>query len=371
MHVSEGGGGEMGSVWKTLRSNPPATILRRASIKAPQTLPHWRIILRGNSLRGPSGCGFLWSPAGVLACFLAIMPCPLHAQSPGQILKRALWETPAKDAAGILARPFQDRGTALRNTGILLGLIAVDPWTTRQFQEHLEPWGEDIRSFVELPSLYGDSWFAGGIDGYAYTAVAGMYAAGVLSQNVKLQEAGLLTTKAILETYVVSHLVLKTVFGRNRPNHPLRGGELEEPFTRNPWDFFNWHRVNFRSDADGTAMPSWHSALYFSIARVMSLEFDNVWIPYTVSLFPLLYDIDGHRHWVSDLVAGAVVGSLIGTAVFENYHGTTKPEGGGGVGGQDTFQLQRPSRWRDLVSRLSWRVAPDYGRLAASVWLSF
>jgi uncharacterized protein YutE (UPF0331/DUF86 family) len=65
---------------------------------------------------------------------------------------------------------------------------------------------------------------------------------------------------------------------------------------------------------------------YFSIARVMSLEFDN---------------------------------------------GTTKPEGGGRVGGQDTFQLKRPSRWRDLVSRLSWGVAPDYGRLAASVRLSF
>ena len=153
----------------------------------------------------------------------------------------------------------------------------------------------------------------------------------------------------------------------------------------------------FRSAADGTAMPSWHSALYFSIARVMSLEFDNVWIPYTVSMFPLLYDIDGHRHWVSDLVAGAVVGSLIGTLVFENYHGTTKPEGGGGVGDQDTFQLsraegtvdarsasgsgsarppseaqaQRASRWRGLVSRLSWGVAPDYGRLAASVRLSF
>ena len=273
----------------------------------------------------------------------------------GQILKRALWDTPGADFKHIFTRPFQDPARATRNTGILLGLIAIDGWTTRQFQEHLEPLGEDIRSHVEFPSLYGDLWLTPGLDGYAYTAIAGMYAVGVLTQNVKLQEAGVLTTKAILESYVVSHLVLKTAFGRHRPNRPLKGGELEEPLTRDPWDFFNGHRPYFDSNAYGTALPSFHATLYFAIARVMSLQFDNVWLPYTLSMFPLLYDIDRHRHWVSDLVAGAAIGTFIGTVVFENYHGGGSQESG------------HPG----VLARLSWGITPFYGRWVPFVRLRF
>ena len=311
------------------------------------------------------------TPLGLLLCLALSFTPPLHAQSTGQILKRALWETPNDDAVGFLTRPFDDRRRAFQSAGLLLGLIATDGWTTRQFQEHLEPWGKDIRSHIEFPSLYGDAWFALGIDGYAYTAVAGMYAAGVLTQNVRLQEAGILTTKAILETYVVSHLVLKTAFGRHRPNQPLKGGELVEPFTRDPWDFFNWHRVYFDSKADGTAFPSFHAALYFSIARVMRLQFDNVWIPYTLSMFPLLNGIDRHRHWVSDLVAGAAIGTFVGTVVFENYHGTPDREGGAGAGSEETFQLKRLSWWDGVKSRMSWGITPFYGKWAAVVTVGF
>jgi len=113
---------------------------------------------------------------------------------------------------------------------------------------------------------------------------------------VRLQDAGILTIKAILGSYLVSHLVLKTAFARNRPNRPLKGGELEEHFTRDPFDFFNWHEPYLVSNDDGTAFPSWHFALYFSVAKVMQLHFDNYWIPYTVSMFPLVYEADGHRH---------------------------------------------------------------------------
>lgn len=188
-----------------------------------------------------------------------------------------------------------------------------------------------------------------------------MFAAGVLTQNVRLQEAGILTTKAILGSYVVSHLVLKTVFGRHRPNQPLKGGELVEPFTRDPWDFFNWHPVYFDSDAYGTAFPSWHFALYFAIDRVMRLQFANVWIPYTLSMFPRLYEMDGHRHWVSDMVAGAAIGTFVGTVVFENYHGTTDREGGAGAGSEETFQLKGRSWWDGLKSRMSLASLPFTG----------
>ncbi|MBA4737789.1 MAG: hypothetical protein H2059_01335, partial [Cryomorphaceae bacterium] len=48
--------------------------------------------------------------------------------------------------------------------------------------------------------------------------------------------------------------------------------------------------------------------------------FDNKWIPYGLATTALLYDIRGHNHWVSELVAGAVIGEFIGKVVYENYH---------------------------------------------------
>ena len=44
-----------------------------------------------------------------------------------------------------------------------------------------------------------------------------MYAAGVLTGHEKMQEAGILTTKAVVESYIVSHIVLKTLVARHRP----------------------------------------------------------------------------------------------------------------------------------------------------------
>jgi hypothetical protein len=103
----------------------------------------------------------------------------------------------------------------------------------------------------------------------------------------------------------------------------LEGGDLTPPRTRDPWDFFNWHRPYIGSDAFGTAFPSFHFTMYFAVARVMRLEFDNVWIPYAMGVLPLLYEIDNHGHWVSDMVAGAALGTLIGSVVSDNYHGRT------------------------------------------------
>jgi hypothetical protein len=43
----------------------------------------------------------------------------------------------------------------------------------------------------------------------------------VLTGHEKMQEAGLLTVKAVVESYVVSHILLKTLVARHRPARPL------------------------------------------------------------------------------------------------------------------------------------------------------
>ena len=140
-----------------------------------------------------------------------------------------------------------------------------------------------------------------------------------------MQEAGLLTVKAVVESYVVSHIVLKTLAARHRPARPLgdysqTDRDSQYPFVHSPLDFLNFHVPYLHSNAYGTGFPSYHATMFFAFASVNAKVFDNKWIPYGLATTALLYDIRGHNHWVSKLVAGAVIGEFIGKVVYENYH---------------------------------------------------
>ena len=52
--------------------------------------------------------------------------------------------------------------------------------------------------------------------------------------------------KAVVESYVVSHVVLKTLVARHRPARPLgdytqTDRDSQYPFVNSPLDFFNFH----------------------------------------------------------------------------------------------------------------------------------
>ncbi len=232
------------------------------------------------------------------------------------------------DAKAIIQRPLNNPNRTA-NAVKLFALIATDYQTTKYFQENIEPLDVHIRNILSFPNIYSaypslNRWW-GGVDGYMYTGVMAMYATGVLSGNEKLQEAGALTTKAILESYVVSHIVLKTFIARHRPARPvgnsLQGDrDSQYPFVSNPLDFFNFHPIYLHSDAYGTGFPSFHATMFFAFASVNSKVFNDSWVPYALASTALLYDIRGHNHWVSELVAGAVIGEFIGRVVYENYH---------------------------------------------------
>ncbi len=66
-------------------------------------------------------------------------------------------------------------------------------------------------------------------------------------------------------------------------------------------------------------MPSFHFTLYFSTARVYAGVYDNWIIPYGIAAALALNSAEGHNHWVSDMVAGALIGTGIGQIVLSNY----------------------------------------------------
>lgn len=232
------------------------------------------------------------------------------------------------DAKAIVMRPLKNPNLE-KNAVKLFTLVATDYMTTKLFQDHIEPLDVYVRSVVSFPHLFPNNRYlrpvAYGVDGYMYTGVTAMYAAGLLTGNEKMQEAGVLTVKAVVESYVVSHLILKSVVGRHRPARPLgdytqTDRDSEFPFVHSPLDFFNPHINVLGSKAYGTGFPSYHATMFFAFASVNAKVFDNKWIPYGLATTALLYDIRGHNHWVSELVAGAVIGEFIGKVVYENYH---------------------------------------------------
>jgi hypothetical protein len=232
------------------------------------------------------------------------------------------------DAKAIINRPLKNPN--LTANGVkLFAMIVTDYQTTKFFQEQIEPLDVYVRDAISFPSLFTGvpvlGRWGGGVDGWMYTGVTAMYAGGVLTGHEKMQEAGILTTKAVVESYVVSHIILKTLVARHRPARPLgdysqTDRDSQYPFVHSPLDFFNFHVPYLHSDAYGTGFPSYHATMFFAFASVNAKVFDNKWIPYGLATTALLYDIRGHNHWVSELVAGAVIGEFIGKVVYENYH---------------------------------------------------
>ena len=95
-------------------------------------------------------------------------------------------------------------------------------------------------------------------------------------------------------------LALKQVLGRNRPDVPPGDPHLFRPFSGDD------------------AMPSAHATLAFAMASAVTAESDARWVPFvlypaaTLTAWSRVHDL---RHWPSDVVAGAAIGTWVGGAV--------------------------------------------------------
>ena len=62
-------------------------------------------------------------------------------------------------------------------------------------------------------------------------------------------------------------------------------------------------------------MPSFHFTLFFAVASVYSNAYDDALWPYGLAAVGLASNIRGHNHWVSDMIAGALIGTAIGNVL--------------------------------------------------------
>jgi membrane-associated phospholipid phosphatase len=114
----------------------------------------------------------------------------------------------------------------------------------------------------------------------------------------RLQNIGLISLQAVAASVAVSYGA-KYVVGRSRP------GEEQGP----------WRQVSGkRSDA---SFPSGHSAVAFAAVTPFAQEYDAPWL-YGVAALSAAGRVADRQHWVSDVVAGSVVGYVMGSWLWQS-----------------------------------------------------
>lgn len=292
------------------------------------------------------------SGAGLFAA--ALTAATLHGQTPGldglppgEVLRAAVRAVPA-DFTALASAPFQDGKATAFAAGGLLVLVAADRPLTRAWQNQVE-------TRLDLPAsgLWSSkSGVIRGADSWLVAAVPAWYLGALVADSSRGQTAAVLGAKAAAYAYLVSHVTLKTVFARERPWSDLDGGSAEPGTTDSPWRWGRFHRPYLNAETAGTAFPSFHFTLYAAVARVFHEVYGNAWLPYLAAGAGLAADLKGHRHWVSDMAAGTLLGLGIGHVVVQGFRGAApRKVAGVALAVQPWTDLQGQS---GLALRLAW-----------------
>jgi membrane-associated phospholipid phosphatase len=124
----------------------------------------------------------------------------------------------------------------------------------------------------------------------------------------RMQNMGIISMQAVAASLGVS-AVGKYVVGRARPDEN-RG---------------SWTRVGDGESRANSAFPSGHSAVAFAAVTPFAQEYDAPWL-YGVAAVSSMGRVAGRKHWVSDTVAGGIIGYATGTLLWKGQRDNTKSQ---------------------------------------------
>lgn len=194
--------------------------------------------------------------------------------------------------------------------GVTIGIAPVDKHFAEVLQDHSRQESTKLRKaatafrVVALPG----------------TAIIGtsLYAVGRLTKSHRAADLGLHGTEALLigEALAVG---MKGVLGRQRPY-------VDSPHF-NP---YKWHFMGgFISDDGQRSFPSGHAVAAFSAAAAVTAETSRWWPSTRWLIGPAIYGGAGmvglsrmydNRHWASDVIMGAAIGTFAGNKVVRYHH---------------------------------------------------
>jgi membrane-associated phospholipid phosphatase len=200
-----------------------------------------------------------------------------------------------------VARPAHWQGKDFVRLGIVLGtaggLMAVD-YEVKQFfgRNHTNFWNS-VTGQVEP---FGNA--------YSPYLVGGMYLAGVIAKDRKLEHISLMTAKSLLISTLI-YTFAKSVVRRGRPTY------YNDPFVYN---------APFSMDKFHTSFPSGHMLTVTSVATALAEAYgeDHPWVPwvtYSIAIMTGTTRLYQERHWGSDVWLGASLGYFVTKGIYKRH----------------------------------------------------
>ena len=252
----------------------------------------------------------------------------LHAQTaaPTPSLEREFFKNILSDQKAIWTAPFH---------------------LERRDTKWVVPAGIGLMTLITTDRITGDEMFesqrqvkaskaishAGSV--YGLGAVAGaFYLIGRKNNDYRARETGLLSAEALVNS-MIAGAALKGITQRARP---LDGRERSE--------FFD----------GGSSFPSGHSTQAWAVATVIAHEYKDrpavQIVAYGIASAVSVARFTGHKHYLSDVLAGSALGFSIGKFVYHTHHRETLNE-------DDDVEIVK-SRWPLITPQYS-RQARQYG----------
>ncbi|HSP88372.1 MAG TPA: phosphatase PAP2 family protein [Ignavibacteriaceae bacterium] len=184
-------------------------------------------------------------------------------------------------------------------TGIIVGATAFSLGLDNPVRDNI---GKLQSNTLDKVTRYGENFG----NGKYVAGVSGLiYLGGHLFQDKELRETGLMLAEAIFLNGVVTE-GLKIIAGRSRPF--INEGNYKI-------DFFE-----MELEDEENSLPSGHTSTAFAVATVLSQRIDNIYASiglYSLAGLTAFQRMYKDKHWISDTILGAALGTVIGLKVVK------------------------------------------------------
>jgi membrane-associated phospholipid phosphatase len=199
---------------------------------------------------------------------------------------------------------------------VLAGAVTAVTLAARPFDDHYAARLQDSSTQANR-KLQGTATFVRTVATPGSYVIGGtMYLAGRLSKNERLADLGWHGTEALIVGEVVAGVIKGTV-GRQRPS--------VRPRNSNSYSLFR----GFLGGDQYRSFPSGHSTSAFAAAAAVSSETSRWWPNTRWIIGPALFTgaaltgvsrMYNNRHWASDVLVGAGLGTFAGLKVVRYHH---------------------------------------------------
>jgi membrane-associated phospholipid phosphatase len=202
-------------------------------------------------------------------------------------------------SADVFTSPFNFDEEDYILSGIIVGATALSFTFDNPIRNNITSIkGKTFEKSLRYGEKFGNGIYVAGLSG-------AIYLSGHLIQDKELRKTGLMMAEAIFINGIITQ-GLKIIMGRSRPYRNTGNHDM---------DIFE---IEF--DDKENSFPSGHTSTAFTVATVLSQRIDNFYASlglYSLASLTALHRIYNDKHWFSDTILGAALGTVIGLKVVK------------------------------------------------------